>query len=265
MQDHLSGAQDAGADAHQADAAAGAQFLEQIEFLAEVIEIHGHGPHTVGLGDLLHRLQEVAAGHHRAFAGTFQHRFEFLHRHHLHRHLQIGGEFLSDQQRGADVLAGGGHQHPGAATQAPVDFVGEQFAGLLQGAAGIEQPIDALTHLPVDVGQALGTQSRRRLDLPGLLLIAHIDARARHRLDDAIGFQLAVDLADGVAMQTRLHRQLAGARQSVARRVVPGGDRKADLVVQLGRRRDVAFLLDVESHAGWARWTRGHPKELWPP
>ena len=32
--------------------------------------------------------------------------------------------------------------------------------------------------------------------------------------------------------------------------VVPGRDRKTDLVVQLGRRRYVAFLLDVESHAG---------------
>jgi hypothetical protein len=31
---------------------------------------------------------------------------------------------------------------------------------------------------------------------------------------------------------------------------VPCGDREADLVVELGRRRDVAFLLDVESHAG---------------
>jgi hypothetical protein len=31
---------------------------------------------------------------------------------------------------------------------------------------------------------------------------------------------------------------------------MPGGDGEADLVVELGRRRDVAFLLDVESHAG---------------
>ena len=32
--------------------------------------------------------------------------------------------------------------------------------------------------------------------------------------------------------------------------VVPGCDRETDLVVELGRRRYVAFLLDVESHAG---------------
>jgi len=31
---------------------------------------------------------------------------------------------------------------------------------------------------------------------------------------------------------------------------MPSSDREANLVVQLGRRRNVAFLLDVESHAG---------------
>ncbi|WP_236629549.1 hypothetical protein [Synechococcus sp. BS55D] len=51
-------------------------------------------------------------------------------------------------------------------------------------------------------------------------------------------------------MQSRLHGELAGAGQPVARGVVARRDREADLVVQLGRRRDVAFLLDVESHAG---------------
>ena len=35
-----------------------------------------------------------------------------------------------------------------------------------------------------------------------------------------------------------------------ARRVVARRDREADLVVELGRRRNVAFLLNVESHAG---------------
>ena len=72
--------------------------------------------------------------------------------------------------------------------------------------------------------------------------------------EPAIGFKLPVDLADRVAMQTGLHRQLTGARQSVAGGVVPRGDREADLVVQLGRRRNVAFLLDVESHAGRPGW-----------
>lgn len=31
---------------------------------------------------------------------------------------------------------------------------------------------------------------------------------------------------------------------------MPGGDCETDLVVELGRRWNVAFLLDVESHAG---------------
>ena len=31
---------------------------------------------------------------------------------------------------------------------------------------------------------------------------------------------------------------------------MPGGDGETDLVVQLGRRGDVAFLLDMKSHAG---------------
>jgi len=35
----------------------------------------------------------------------------------------------------------------------------------------------------------------------------------------------------------------------MARGVMPCCDREADLVVQLGRSRDIAFLLDVESHA----------------
>ena len=75
-----------------------------------------------------------------------------------------------------------------------------------------------------------------------------------HGFDDAIGFQLAIHLADRVAMQAGLHRQLTGAGQSVSRGVMPRCDREANLVVQLGRCRNVAFLLDVESHAGRPGW-----------
>ena len=46
---------------------------------------------------------------------------------------------------------------------------------------------------------------------------------------------------------------VAGCWQAVAWRVVPGGDGEADLVVQLGRCRNVAFLLDVE-RTRWAGW-----------
>ena len=63
-------------------------------------------------------------------------------------------------------------------------------------------------------------------------------------------------------MQPGLHGQLAGAGQTVAGRVMTGRDREADLVVQLGRRRDVAFLLDVESHAGGNLQLSRHPTEL---
>ncbi len=35
----------------------------------------------------------------------------------------------------------------------------------------------------------------------------------------------------------------------MARWVMPSSYREADLVVELGRRRDIAFLLNVESHA----------------
>jgi len=73
---------------------------------------------------------------------------------------------------------------------------------------------------------------------------------AGHGFHDAIGFQLAVDLADRVAVQSRLHRQLAGAGKAVPGRVMPRCDGKTDLVVELRRRRNVAFLLDMESHAG---------------
>jgi len=39
----------------------------------------------------------------------------------------------------------------------------------------------------------------------------------------------------------------------MARREVPRGDGKADLVVQLARRRDVAVLLNVEPQTGLAQ------------
>ena len=51
-------------------------------------------------------------------------------------------------------------------------------------------------------------------------------------------------------MQAGLHGQLPGAWQAMPRRVMPRRDGKTDLVVELRRRRNVAFLLDVESHAG---------------
>jgi len=46
-----------------------------------------------------------------------------------------------------------------------------------------------------------------------------------------------------------LHGQLTRAWQAMARWVMPSSYREADLVVELGRRRDIAFLLNVESHA----------------
>ena len=33
----------------------------------------------------------------------------------------------------------------------------------------------------------------------------------------------------------------------------------------MSEHKTLPFLLDVESHAGWARWNRGHPTELLPP
>jgi hypothetical protein len=51
-------------------------------------------------------------------------------------------------------------------------------------------------------------------------------------------------------MQAGLHRKLSRTRKTMSRRVVPGGDSETDLVIELGRCRYVAFLLDVESHAG---------------
>ena len=50
-------------------------------------------------------------------------------------------------------------------------------------------------------------------------------------------------------MQAGLHGQLTCAGQSMAWRVVTSGYGKTDLVVELGRRGDVAFLLNMESHA----------------
>ena len=88
-----------------------------------------------------------------------------------------------------------------------------------------------------------------RFDFPGFLLVAYIDARAGHGLDHTIVFQLAVDLADGVAVQARLHRQLAGAGQPVTGWKVTRRDRETDLVVELGRRGNVALLLDMKTHA----------------
>ena len=129
----------------------------------------------------------------------------------------------------------------------------------MQGAAGVEQAIDALAHFPIDVGHGFAANPWRGLDFAGLLLVAHVDARAGHGLDDTIVFELAVDLADRVAMQARLHGQLARTGQAMARWVVASRDREADLVVQLRRSRDVAVLLDVKAHAGVGQsW-------CWPP
>ena len=259
VQDHLCGAQDAGADAHKAHATAFPQLLEHVQLVAEVVEIHRYSPHPVLLGNRLHRLQEVAAGNHRAVVGAFQYRIQLLHRHHLHRHLQLGGEFFCDQHRGADVLPRRAYQHPGAAAQAPIDLAGEQIPRLLQRAACIQQTIDALAHFSIDIRQAAAPRAGRQLDIAGLLLIAHVDARTGHGLHHAIDLQLAVHLADRVAVQSGLHRQLARTRQPVARRVVTGRNGKADLVVQLARGRDVAVLLNVEAHAGVGQ------SGCWPP
>ena len=250
VQDHLSRPQDAWTDAHQAHTAALPQLLEHGQLLAEVVEVHRHRTHPVLLGQLLHGLEEVAAGHHRAVAGAVQHAFELLHRHYLDRHVEVGLQFLRNQHRGTNILARCAHEHPGPAAQPPVDLAGEQVTGLLQGAARIEQSIHTPAHFTVQIGDAAVAHVHRRADFPRLLLVAHINARASHGLDHAVGFQLAVDLADGVAVQSRLHGQLSRARQAMPGWVMPGGDREADLVVELGRRRYVAFLLDVESHAG---------------
>ena len=209
MQDHFSGPQDARADADQSHAAAGAEVLQQVQLVAKVIEIHGYGPHTMAFGDLLHGLEEVAAGDHRAVAGVLEHRLQFLHRNDLDRGIQVGGELLGDQHGGADVLPRGADQHPGAAAQPPVDLTGQELPGRLQGAAAVQQAIHALPDLAVDVRKVPSTGTRRRLDFPRVLLISDVNARAGHGLHHAVVFQLPVDLADGVAMQAGLHRQLA--------------------------------------------------------
>ena len=137
--------------------------------------------------------------------------------------------------------------------------MGDQLTHLLERAAGIEQAIHALAHLPVDVGQDPAPGSRGRFQIPRFLAVSHVDPGACHRFHHTVVFQLAVDLADRVAMQSGLHGQLTGAGQPVARRVVPGCDCKTDLVVELGGGRDLAFLLDMESHAGLGQiW-------VWPP
>ena len=250
VQDHLGGAQDAGTDAHQANAAALAELFEHPQFRLEVIEIHGNSAHAVFFGEFFDGLEEVPAGDHRSIACVLEHALELFHRHHFHGHIDVGLEFFCDQHRSANVFSWGAHEHSGAAAQAPIDFTGEQFSGLLQGATRVEQAIHALAHLSIEIGDATIADMGRRSDFPWLLLIADVDPRTCHRFHHPIGFELAVHLADGVAMQAGLHRQLPRTRKTMPRRVVPGGDSETDLVVELGRCRYVAFLLDVESHAG---------------
>ena len=50
VENHFRSPQNAGADAHQAHAAAGAQFLEHGQFMAEVVEVNRHGSDAVFLG-----------------------------------------------------------------------------------------------------------------------------------------------------------------------------------------------------------------------
>ena len=103
-----------------------------------------HGADPVFLCKLLHRLEEIAACHHRAVAGVLQHAFQLLHRHHLHRYIQAGFQLFSDQHRGADVFSRCADQHAGAAAQPPVDLPGEQLPGQLQVQPAFNRPS---THL----------------------------------------------------------------------------------------------------------------------
>ena len=64
----------------------------------------------------------------------------------------------------------------------------------------------------VDVGQRPAAGAAGGLEFARLLLVAYVDARTGHRLDHPIALELPIDLADGVAVQSRLHRELAGAR-----------------------------------------------------
>ena len=50
------------------------------------------------------------------------------------------------------------------AAQLPVDFPGQQFPGLLQSAAGIEQTIHAFARFPVEIGDAPIADMRWRFD-----------------------------------------------------------------------------------------------------
>ena len=89
--------QDAWADAYQAYTASLTQFLQHLQFFPEIVEIDGHGTYSVPLGELLHGLKEIAAGHHRAIAGVLKNALQFLHRHHFNGHIQAWLEFLGDQ------------------------------------------------------------------------------------------------------------------------------------------------------------------------
>ncbi len=75
--------------------------------------------------------------------------------------------------------------------------------------------------------------ARDGLEFAGVLLVSYVDPGASHGFHDSVVFQLAVDLADCVAMQASLHGQLPGAWQPVAWGEVAGSDGEADLVVQL--------------------------------
>ncbi len=61
-------------------------------------------------------------------------------------------------------------------------------------------------------------------------------------------FELAVDFADGVAVQAGDLGELAGTGEAMAGGILAGGDRKLNLVEQLPRSRNIAIRLNVKLH-----------------
>ena len=120
---------------------------------------------------------------------------------------------------------------------------------MLQRAASVEQPVNAAAHLLVDVRTNAVARPTWCFHLTRFLLVPYIDAGTGHGLNDAIVLKLPIHLADGVAVQAGLHGQLTRAGQTMAGREVASRYGETDLVVELRRRGDITFLLDMKTHA----------------
>ncbi len=172
---------------------------------------------------------------------------EFFEGDELDGHLQGGFEFLYHQFSGSEVAGGDGDEDAGTTAEPPVNFGEEEFAGLGEGAALGEEVVEALLDQFVGIG-VFFEDGRSQTRAAFVALGFDVNSRPGLGFHEAGVFELAIDFADGVAVQAGDLGELAGTGESMSGGILTGCDRKLDLVEQLPRSRNIAIRLNVKLH-----------------